>query len=71
MLQAKFSLPLASIKTAIAHVEIGGPVMLLAADDDLFKGTRCVVVGAPQEVMMLIGAVAGLGFDNLLQVSKI
>ena len=71
MLQAKFALPLASIKTAIAHLEKGGPVTLLTADDEVFKGERCIVVGHAPDVMLLIGALAGMGFDNLLQVSKI
>jgi hypothetical protein len=72
ILKAKFNSSIDNVKKAIAsYQQINGTVNFFMKPDAVFSDTKTVVIGEQNEIMFLIGYIAGLGVHTLEDVSKV
>lgn len=72
ILKAKFNNSIDGIKTAIAsYHKVNGISTFFVKPDVVFSDTKTVVIGEQNEIMFLIGYIAGLGVHTLEDVSKV
>ena len=72
ILKAKFSNSIDGVKTAIAsYNQTNGNVNFFVKPDAVFPESKTVVIGEQNEIMFLIGYIAGLGVHTLEDVSKV
>jgi hypothetical protein len=72
ILKAKFTNSVDGMKTAIAgYHQINGNVNFFVKPDAVFPESKTVVIGEQNEIMFLIGYIAGIGVHTLEDVSKV
>lgn len=69
ILEAKFNNSVDGIKTAISsYCQLNGNYDFFVKPDKAFPDTRALVIGEQNEIMFLIGYIAGLGVHTLEEV---
>jgi hypothetical protein len=72
ILKAKFTNSIENMKAAIARYHhMNGNVNFFVKPDAVFPESKTVVIGEQNEIMFLIGYIAGIGIHTLEDVSKV